>query len=448
MLNTNARSLIPKIESFTEYLNELGTSVAFLTETWLSDSTELKNDIIDYELGTGYSIICKNRPRNSRGYSSGGVAIAYRKSHLSMKEIVLPGNNFELLFTEGTLPRFSRKFIAICCYMPPSLSSSSAKECLEFIVDAILEIKSRYKDPYIAIAGDFNEFKIDESLLDYPDIQCLKTAPTRGIKTLDLIFTNFSENIVESGVIDPLEADGTGADSDHKVVYCTAHLKRFAAFEWQKFTFMKQTQSGNEKFKSWIINQDWQAVIGAVGSTNKAAKYQELINEAMAECYPIITVKKKSTDDPWITEKIRKRIKQRKFFFKKQGRSKAWKKLKKITRKMIKLKREQYIEKHKIVITSPGAAATFFKNVRSYNTAEKPSIWDIKSIRPALSDADLALELSLYFNRISSEFSPLTPEEVPSTFHRDLPVLRPYQVAERVRRIKKPRSKIVSQPHV
>ena len=62
MLNTNARSITPKRESFTEYLKELGTSVAFLTETWLSDSKELDNDIIDYELGTGYGLVCKNRP--------------------------------------------------------------------------------------------------------------------------------------------------------------------------------------------------------------------------------------------------------------------------------------------------------------------------------------------------------------------------------------------------
>ena len=33
IVNTNARSLIPKIDSFMEYLNELETSLAFLTET-------------------------------------------------------------------------------------------------------------------------------------------------------------------------------------------------------------------------------------------------------------------------------------------------------------------------------------------------------------------------------------------------------------------------------
>ena len=37
IINTNARSLTPKINSFVEYLKELETSLAFITETWLSD---------------------------------------------------------------------------------------------------------------------------------------------------------------------------------------------------------------------------------------------------------------------------------------------------------------------------------------------------------------------------------------------------------------------------
>ena len=98
--------------------------------------------------------------------------------------------------------------------------------------------------------------------------------------------------------------------------------------------------------------------------------------------------------------------------------------------------------KNKILITSPDACRHFFRNVRPYNSSEKPQIWDIKSICPTLSDADLAIKLSEFFNTISNEFSPLVPTDIPVSFPRDLPVLRPYQVSERIPRIKKPRSKI------
>ena len=132
-------------------------------------------------------MLCKNRPVNSRGYSTGGVSIAYRKSHISFKEIILPGNNYEILITEGTMPNFTRKLIAICVYMPPSLSSSSAQGCLGFLVDAVLEIKRKYKDPFISIGGDFNQFDISAALSDYPDMTLVLTKPTRGDRTIDLI---------------------------------------------------------------------------------------------------------------------------------------------------------------------------------------------------------------------------------------------------------------------
>ena len=109
---------------------------------------------------------------------------------------------------------------------------------------------------------------------------------------------------------------------------------------------------------------------------------------------------------------------------------------------MIAFKRNQYMERHKIIITSPDLSAHFFKNVRAYNSAEKPEIWNVSSIRPNLTDAELALQLSLYFNKISNEFSPLRSSQIPTTFDRPLPVLKPYQVAMRIKNIKKPKSKI------
>ena len=166
------------------------------------------------------------------------------------------------------------------------------------------------------------------------------------------------------------------------------------------------------------------------------------MDAAMSECFPVITVKRKSTEDPWITEKIRKKIRKRKAIFKSEGRSVRWKRIKKITAKMIKFKREQYMERHKLIITSPDLSAHFFKNVRAYNSVEKPVIWNVSSIRPNLTDAELAIQLSVYFNEISNEFSPLRNSQIPVTYDRPLPVLKPYQVAMRIKNIKKPKSKI------
>ena len=64
---------------------------------------------------------------------------------------------------------------------------------------------------------------------------------------------------------------------------------------------------------------------------------------------------------------------------------------------MIRYRRDKYMEKYRILVTSPDSSRHFFRNVRMYNSAEKPKIWDIRSLCPDLSDKQLAQELSLYF---------------------------------------------------
>ena len=82
-----------------------------------------------------------------------------------------------------------------------------------------------------------------------------RTGPTRKDRIIDLIFTNFQDQIVESGTISPL-VNESGVPSDHKVVYCSAHLKRYEAYEWVTYTYMRQTEEGNAQFKGWLLDQN------------------------------------------------------------------------------------------------------------------------------------------------------------------------------------------------
>ena len=50
--------------------------------------------------------------------------------------------------------------------------------------------------------------------------------------------------------------------------------------------------------------------------------------------------------------------------------------------------------------------------------------------------------MRFFFNKISHEFEPLEPEDIPTTHTRSLPKLLPYQVAGRIRAFKKPKSMV------
>ena len=58
------------------------------------------------------------------------------------------------------------------------------------------------------------------------------------------------------------------------------------------------------------------------------------------------------------------------------------------------------------------------------------------------SNKDTAEALASYFNRVSEEFDPLSPEEIPCARDKELPVLHEYEVAARIRRFKKPHSTV------
>ena len=77
-------------------------------------------------------------------------------------------------------------------------------------------------------------------------------------------------------------------------------------------------------------------VVVAEGSNNKANLYQEQVTGAMEWLFPLITVRRKSSDCPWVNNRIRKLIRRRKGVYRREGRSGKWRRLKRITDELIK----------------------------------------------------------------------------------------------------------------
>ena len=82
LINTNVRSICPKVNSLVECLDEVEAAFGVITETWLSDGDGLQEKLDDLSAGSGLGLITKNRPVNQMGFSHGGVAIVYRELSL------------------------------------------------------------------------------------------------------------------------------------------------------------------------------------------------------------------------------------------------------------------------------------------------------------------------------------------------------------------------------
>lgn len=53
------------------------------------------------------------------------------------------------------------------------------KEALDHIENVVLELKRRYRDPFVLVAGDFNQWRIQDALQDFTDIREEQVVPTR-----------------------------------------------------------------------------------------------------------------------------------------------------------------------------------------------------------------------------------------------------------------------------
>ena len=149
-------------------------------------------------------LLVRNRDLGSRGHSHGGVGIAFCESTCSFRELQIHNpNNFEVLAALGNIPGHARRMLAIACYMPPGATTSRGHACLDFIEDLLIKFKRKYSNPFIVVAGDFNQWKVEDVMGNFLDMTESCVGPTRGNRCIDRTFTNFGDQVKDAGTCPP-----------------------------------------------------------------------------------------------------------------------------------------------------------------------------------------------------------------------------------------------------
>ena len=276
-LNTNARSLGPKITSLADCFEEKLLDVATVTETWFQSDRlrqELEQELVDkYSL----SMVSRERSRaaiNGRQY--GGVAVVYRKKRCKFEPFTLVNPmDHEVLALVGKIVGIKGKVFYLSCYAPPNLTLQQGRDMIEYVSDVIGEAKRTFANCTIIVNGDFNQWPFEEILEDHPDLKEVEHEPTRAHRKIDRLFTNFSRAIEESYVLPPLETEA-GSLSDHKMVYVRAKFPQ-APKNTVTYTYRKYTEQGALDFEQQCQLQDWNSVLAATGSENKVEAFDKII---------------------------------------------------------------------------------------------------------------------------------------------------------------------------
>lgn len=422
--------------------------MAIVTETWLAQDSRLERDTESLLMGHGLAIRYLNRPLSSNGVAHGGVALVFRDSSASSSSYPFPNpENFEVLPLQLTIVGVKRRLFAISAYIPPNYPVARGRACIQHINNLVLDIKrnSNSCPPYILIAGDFNQWPVGESLEDFPELQEVQTPPTRENRHIDKMFMNFPDDINDSGTVPPLETEGTAAAksySDHSIQYLCARLPLKTPVCWEKYSYRPFKETAATAFVQELSEVSWDTLYELQGSNAMAMRLQTILDDLMDRHFPMKTVKRKGSDLPWFNCTAKKMVKKKNAIYKSEGKSERWHaQTAKIDGYLAK-GRECFLKNQREKLLGPTASANFFKNVKAFSTVEKPKDFNIRDLRPDSSEGEIAEEAAAYFNRISSEFRPLSPDEIPATYHRDLPLLSPAQVQKMLQDARKTNSMV------
>ena len=246
------------IDSLLDCIKETDTDIAILTETWLRDE-EVEGLELDFSRGAGLGLLTRNRDANSNGVCYGGVAVIWRETLGVFTEVRLKNPQlYEVLVVAGSVKGHRRKLVIVAGYLPPGYDKQRGKGALDYIEEVVIEVKRRYVDPFIVVAGDFNHWRIDSSLSNFVNLKEIPVGSTRGSRSIDRVFMNVSRSVIESGTLLPLETEGEDTrKSDHMVVYCKILLSKQETYRWESYSYRHFNGRSVEKFREWIVFYDW-----------------------------------------------------------------------------------------------------------------------------------------------------------------------------------------------
>ena len=434
------------MSSFIECFLNLTLALAIVSETWFAAGSRLEREAEALLLGNGLRMTCLNRAPLPSGVAYGGVAIVIRDSIFKSKDYKFDNpERFEVLPLSLTHMNIARKILVIAAYIPPGYSVPRGRACLQHICDLVLDMKNKHPDPLLIIAGDFNQWEVGEALAEFSDMTEVLTPPTRGDRHIDKIFTNWAEDISDSGCLPPLStivAEGLGTNSDHNVQYLTARLPRKEPVKWEVFTHRPFSDKGCEMFKEEIRSMDWSEVLNERGSNAMATKLNLALTDLMDKHFPLKTVRRKESDLPWINETARKMIRKKKAVYKAEGPSARWTHLREKLDQYLDNRQQAFLAKQRDKFIGPLANQDFYRNIQAFKSPEKPSTFDVRRLCNGGTDKDAANEVAEYFNRISREFKPLETKQIPFTYHRNIALLTQSDVEKMLRSSKKTKSMV------
>ena len=402
-LLTNARSLKQKTAALTDAFQSLDLNFAGITETWFKGGKALTADLAEYEGSTGIRILHRSRDGRKKG-NGGGVAIAFNIGCCNFKQRHLESaKKFEIICAVGRVGKINRKIVTFTVYIPPSMRAPEFAELKEALGVEISAVKCSLGDPVILVMGDFNHRDIS-GVLNMDDVQLVPTAPTRGLSTIDRIYTNAHDQILDVRVLPPLQSSN-GVMSDHRCVFVDAVFPPLKKYEWIVQYRRTRDEARERAFAEEMSGHNWANLCGDV---NEMVDYlQKVVAELSDKHFPLVRLRRRSNELPWITKRIRKLWKRKVRLYKKKGRSDAWWETDRRLQECIEEARCGFVDR---MLEDGNRGRSFYAATKKLAVAAPSKQWSVSDMFPGMSPAGVCNEVLGYYGGIAGDATGPMPE--------------------------------------
>ena len=281
--------------SWRRFFHENDVDIACTTETWLTQS--VPSELVSIQ---GYVMHRSDRKNERRG---GCVAVFVRHSLPCVRLSALESTNFEtiwLLYRQARMPRAVSHVVVGAIYHPPSADD---RAMTAHILDCLDSITRDHPHAGVVLLGDFNKLR-DAALLSYPLRQVVKSF-TRGSSVLDKIYTSLKDWYKVPVVLPHI------GRSDHNAVVMSPKQRSTDHGEDVTVVVRSQDVNGRALLCQVIAEIDWTPLYRMDTCDEMTHAFYSTITGLLDLYMPLTTVKRHTTDKPWVTDQFRHLIRCR-----------------------------------------------------------------------------------------------------------------------------------------
>ena len=364
---------------------------------------DLRDHIIEVEGASGIRILQKSRDGRVRK-RGGGVALAFNTALCNFKprQLKLIAKEHEVICAVGKVGKIDRKIVVFVTYIPPGMRANQIQQLRKTLAAEVSEAKAMIKDPVFIIAGDFNHRDIAGEVGLVEQITQVPSGPTRGPNTIDLVFTNTPRNIKECITLPPLETNN-GNRSDHKCVYVAAEYKSQRKYEWVVKMRRLRDAKREEAFANDLRGWNFDGLCDSSDVDDMWQRIEEAVESLTEKHFPLVRVRKRSNESPWITRGIRRLCKKKIRVYKKEGKSVRWWDIDRLLHERIEKSRVEFVEK---MLEEGNNGRSFYAATKRLAKAAVVPQWSVSDLFVGRPPQEVCQEVLAYFGGVASGAAP------------------------------------------